>query len=124
MTKILRVSELIGPNQVSRTATFIGRDQGAGASFFYVDNDPGQGPGLHWHPYSETWLVLEGTATFRLGDGEGDAPDTHIEEVDATADDILTVPPLRHHAFVNAGPGRLRMLCLHASPEIIQFDLE
>lgn len=53
---------------------------------------------------------------------------THVDsdsgQGPATVDDILTVPPRRHHGFVNAGPGRLRMLCLHASPEIVQFDLE
>lgn len=34
-----------------RTRRFVGREHGAGVSYFFVDNDPGQGPGLHWHPY-------------------------------------------------------------------------
>ena len=124
MTELLRVSDLIGKNQASRTARFEGEPYGAGASFFLVDNDPGQGPGLHWHPYSETWIVLSGHVLFRLGDGEGEAADSHVEELRADADDIFTVPALRHHGFVNAGPGPLRLLCLHASPTIIQYDLE
>ncbi len=28
------------------------------------------------------------------------------------------------HKFTNIGEGRLRMLCIHASPRIIQYELE
>jgi len=124
MPELLRVEDFIPARSSSRTARFDGGPHGAEASFFAVDNDPGQGPGLHWHPYSETWLVISGTVRFRLGDADGDAVDVRFEELDAAAGNIFTVPARRHHAFTATGEGPLRMVCIHASPQIIQFDLE
>lgn len=97
----------IGTGRVRR---FVGREHGAGISYFYVDHDPGQGPGLHWHPYPETWVVLEGTVEFTMGElrlvgGEGDT---------------ATVPTGVWHRFENIGDDRLLMLCIHASDVIIQ----
>ena len=100
-------SLLIG---TGRTRRFVGREHGAGISYFFVDNDPGQGPGLHWHPYTETWVVLEGTAEITMGD----------RRLVARADDTATVPAGVWHRFENIGEGRLRMLCIHASDVIIQ----
>jgi mannose-6-phosphate isomerase-like protein (cupin superfamily) len=124
MVELLRVSDFIREGQATRTARYEGEPYDGGASFFFVDNDPGQGVGLHWHPYSETWVVLAGRVLFRLGDASGDDADTEIAELDATTDHVLTVPALRHHGFTNAGDGPLRMMCLHASQRIIQIDLE
>ena len=39
------------------TLTFEGESHGSGVSFFLVHNEPGAGPDLHKHPYSETWIV-------------------------------------------------------------------
>lgn len=114
MAYVMQAGDLIRPGQATRTARFEGDDFEAGASFFYVDNDPGQGVGLHWHPYSETWVVVEGQVRFTIG---GDV-------VDGVAGTIATIPPEVHHGFVNTGTGRLRMVCIHASPRIVQFDLE
>ena len=94
----------------SRTRRFVGRDHGAGISYFYVDNEPGEGPGLHWHPYTETWVVIEGTARFTTGD--------HTFE--ASEGDTATVPTGLWHGFKNIGTSRLRMLCIHASDVIVQ----
>lgn len=93
-----------------RTRRFVGREYGAGISYFFVDNDPGEGPGLHWHPYTETWVVLEGTARITIGD----------RQLVASAGDTATVPAGVWHGFTNAGDGRLRVLCIHASDTIIQ----
>lgn len=93
-----------------RTRRFVGRNHGAGISYFWVDNDPGQGPGLHWHPYPETWVVIEGSAHFTAGG--------HTFE--AGEGDTATVPTGVWHCFKNAGTGRLRMLCIHASDVIVQ----
>ncbi|MFD4422071.1 cupin domain-containing protein [Agromyces sp. NPDC058484] len=93
-----------------RTRRFVGREHGAGVSYFYVDNEPGEGPGLHWHPYPETWVVIEGTARITIGD--------HTFE--AGEGDTATVPTGVWHGFKNAGTGRLRVLCIHASDVIVQ----
>lgn len=107
---VVRVAELRAPG--SRTARFEGRPYGSGVSYFLVDNDPGQGPRLHRHPYSETWVVLEGEATITLGD----------TTVVAHADDCAVVPAGVWHRFVNTGPGALRMICIHAADVMVQED--
>ena len=105
---IVRAESLrIGTGRVRR---FVGREHGAGISYFYVDHDPGQGPGLHWHPYPETWVVLEGTVEFTMGD----------LRLVGGAGDTATVPTGVWHRFENIGDDRLLMLCIHASDVIIQ----
>jgi quercetin dioxygenase-like cupin family protein len=74
----VRAAELVVGS--GRTARFEGENHGSGVSFFLVDNDPGQGPGLHRHPYTETWVVRAGSAAI-TADGE---------TVEAVAGDILT----------------------------------
>ena len=98
----------------SRTLRFEGEQHGSGGSFFYVDNDPGMGPGLHRHPYTETWIVIEGEATIRMGD----------ETVVAHAGDTAVVAADTWHGFTNTGTGRLRIVCIHASPVMIQENLD
>ena len=93
-----------------RTRRFVGREHGAGLSYFFVDNDPGQGPELHRHPYTETWIVLEGEAEVTIGD----------RVMQAMAGDTVTAPLWTWHRFVNSGTSRLRIVCMHASPVIIQ----
>jgi mannose-6-phosphate isomerase-like protein (cupin superfamily) len=96
------------------TVTFEGEPYGSGVSFFLVDNEPGAGPDLHRHPYSETWIVRDGNVRFTA---EGD-------DVEAGPGDILVVGPETPHKFKNLGPGRLEMVCIHASPRMIQENLE
>jgi mannose-6-phosphate isomerase-like protein (cupin superfamily) len=98
----------------SRTITFEGAEYGAGISFFSVDNEPGQGPGLHVHPYAETWIVKSGRAELRAGD----------ERVEVGPNDIAVVPAGVPHGFKNLGPGRLEIVCIHANGTIIQEFLE
>jgi len=93
-----------------RSRRFVGAEYGADISYFFVENQPGEGPGLHWHPYSETWVVLDGEVRIRRGD----------EILTAGAGDTATVPPHVLHGFTNVGTGTLRILCIHASAEIIQ----
>jgi quercetin dioxygenase-like cupin family protein len=45
------------------TVTFEGEPHGSGVSFFLVSNEPGQGPDLHRHPYSETGIVRRSLRT-------------------------------------------------------------
>lgn len=93
-----------------RTRRFIGAEHGAGVSYFFVDNEPGQGPDIHRHPYPETWVLLEGEARITIDDAV----------LHAAAGDTVTAPTGAWHGFKNSGAGRLRVLCIHASDRIIQ----
>jgi mannose-6-phosphate isomerase-like protein (cupin superfamily) len=95
------------------TITFEGEPYGSGVSCFLIDNDPGQGPGLHRHPYPETWIVRSGRVRFTADD----------DEIEAGPGDIAVVGPETPHAFKNVGDGKLEMVCIHASPRIIQENL-
>jgi mannose-6-phosphate isomerase-like protein (cupin superfamily) len=96
------------------TVTFEGEGYGSEVSFFLVDNQPGSGPDLHKHPYSETWIVRSGTARF-TADGE---------ELEAGPGDIVVVGAETPHKFKNVGTGRLEIVCIHSAPRMIQEDLE
>src|ERR671910_128908 len=96
------------------TLTFEGEPHGSGVSFFLVDNEPGEGPDLHRHPYSETWIVRSGNARITADGGD----------IEAGPGDIVVVTPLTPHKFKNLGPGRLDIICIHASPRMIQESLE
>jgi mannose-6-phosphate isomerase-like protein (cupin superfamily) len=112
MHKVIRAEEL--PPSRGGTVTFEGEAHGSGVSFFHVNNEPGAGPGLHTHPYSETWIVRSGSALFTA---EG-------EELEAGPGDIIVVGPETPHKFTNSGTERLEMVCIHASPRMIQVNLE
>ncbi|MCS3842907.1 cupin domain-containing protein [Microbacterium sp. AK031] len=99
---------------IGRSRRFAGTEHGADISYFYVENQPGEGPGMHWHPYSETRVVLEGTARITVG----------AESSVAGAGDTATGPAHVPHCFTNVGEGVLRILGIHASPAIIQTFLD
>ncbi len=94
--------------------TLRGADHGATISLILDESEPGQGPRLHRHPYDETWVVQEGSVTFRAGD----------ERHQAGPGDIVIVPANTPHGFTNDGPGRSKLVCIHASPTIIGEWLE
>lgn len=98
------------PKGQSRTVKFEGHEYGAATSFFFVDNDPGQGPDLHVHPYPETWIVRAGKAEFNV-DGR---------KLSAGPGDILVVEAGVPHGFKNIGDGRLEVFCIHPSDRIVQ----
>jgi mannose-6-phosphate isomerase-like protein (cupin superfamily) len=83
----------------------VGADHGVGLCILFVDAQPGQGPGLHKHPYEEVFIVQEGQGTFTVGD----------EELELRAGDIAIVPPDTPHRFVNSGDGPLRQIDIHVS---------
>ncbi|MGH2908380.1 MAG: cupin domain-containing protein [Solirubrobacteraceae bacterium] len=91
---------------VRQGANVTGADHGASISLILDQSEPGHGPRLHRHPYDETWVVQEGRLTFQSGD----------EQLAAGAGDIVIVPPGVPHKFANDGPGRVRLVCIHASP--------
>jgi len=87
---------------------FDGSAHAAPVSFFLTHSPPGEGPGLHHHPYAETFIVQEGQATFTVGD----------ETIEARAGDIVVAPANTPHAFVNSGSGVLRSVNIHPVPEM------
>jgi mannose-6-phosphate isomerase-like protein (cupin superfamily) len=96
------------------TITFEGEPYGSGVSFFLVNNEPGAGPDLHKHPYPETWIVRRGKARI-TADGA---------DIEASPGDMMVVSAETPHKFKNIGDGRLEIICIHASPRIIQDELE
>ncbi|MFX4271790.1 cupin domain-containing protein [Propionibacteriaceae bacterium Y1685] len=98
----------------TRSLRFEGNSYGSNVSFFLVTNDPGQGPGLHRHPYDETWSVLQGEVTITVGE------DTFV----AHAGDTAVAPAGVWHGFTNTGTGILQIMCIHASPVMIQEFLD
>ena len=51
-------------------------------SFFLVDSPPGTGPVLHTHPYEEIFVMLEGIATYTVGE----------DTIEASAGQIVVAP--------------------------------
>ena len=102
----------MSPN--TRTVRFEGGLYGAGVSFFLVDNEPGQGPELHTHPYPEIFTVISGRALITAGD----------EQIEADRSQIAVVGPNTPHGFRNLGPGRLEIVCIHASPAMVTSWLD
>ena len=91
-----------------------GEKTGAAVSVIAVDAAPGQGPRVHRHPYEEVFVVLEGEATFTLGE----------EERIVRAGDVVVAPPGVAHRFVNSGRSRLRQVDVHLSRRFVTEWLE
>jgi quercetin dioxygenase-like cupin family protein len=107
----LKLRDLPGSD---RTRQFEGEGYDSGVSFYYVNGAPGSGPGLHRHPYSETFIVESGEALFTV-DGQ---------EIAATGGDVVVAPANAIHKFVNSGSGTLHLIGIHAAPRMEQEDLE
>jgi mannose-6-phosphate isomerase-like protein (cupin superfamily) len=88
------------------TGNLRGADHGATISLILDNSEPGHGPRLHRHPYDETWVVQEGNLTFQLGD----------DQFKVGPGDIIIAPPGAPHRFTNDGPGRSKLVCIHANP--------
>ncbi len=88
---------------------FEGEPYGAGVSFFVGNLEPGQGPGLHQHPYAETCIILSGRAAMVV-DGK---------EVLAGPGDIVVIGPATPHRFSAVGTERLDMVAIHAADRFI-----
>ena len=112
MHSYIRSGEL--PPTPGGTISFEGETYGSGVSFFLVNNEPGTGPDLHKHPYSETWIVRGGSARITADD----------ENIEVGPGDIIVVGAETPHKFKNIGTGRLDIICIHDSPVFIQEWLE
>jgi mannose-6-phosphate isomerase-like protein (cupin superfamily) len=93
---------------------FEGAAYGSEVSFFVVDAEPGSGPALHRHAYSETFVVQAGRGGFLLGD----------REIEAVAGDVVVVVPDTPHKFRSLGPERLQLVAIHAAPRFETTWLE
>jgi quercetin dioxygenase-like cupin family protein len=96
------------------SGSFEGEDHGSQVSFFVVDAEPGNGPRLHKHPYSETFVVQAGRGSFRRGEAT----------IETAAGDVVVVAPDTPHAFRSLGPERLRLVAIHAAPKMETIWLE
>src|SRR5215208_742704 len=90
------------------SGSFEGAGHDSDVSFFVVDKGPGEGPSLHRHPYSETFVVLGGRGRFEL-DGK---------QVEAVGGDVVVAPAGAAHGFTSLGPDRLQLVAIHAAPSM------
>jgi quercetin dioxygenase-like cupin family protein len=104
---MIAISDLPG-NLVGR---FEGYEHGSSVSFFIGTFPEGAGPGLHTHPYDETFIVEAGSATFTIGD----------ETVDLGEGQIAVVPAETPHKFV-ASEG-FRLISITPADHMTQKDL-
>lgn len=107
MTTSIAVSDLPG-NLIGR---FEGREHGSSVSFFIGTFPSGTGPGLHRHPYDETFIVEAGSATFTIDD----------ETVELEAGQITVIPAGTPHKFVSGED--FRLVSISPSDHMIQEDL-
>ena len=91
-----------------------GEHGGIPISFFWVQSSPGKGPRLHKHPYEEIFVILEGHATFTVGESTLEVDGGHV----------VIGPAGVPHKFVNSGEGTLRQINIHPSAEVITEWLE
>lgn len=91
-----------------------GAPHGAQVTVLLEHMPPGSGPKLHSHPYGETWVVVEGRATFTNG----------TETREAVAGDVVYVAAGEPHKFNVTGEQRIKMVCIHQSDHFITNWLE
>jgi quercetin dioxygenase-like cupin family protein len=108
MPTLVSIADLPG-NLIGR---FEGREHGSSVSFFVGTFDAGTGPGLHRHPYDETFIVEAGSATFTVGD----------ETLELEAGQIAVVPANTPHKFVS-GEG-FRLISISPSDRMEQENLD
>jgi mannose-6-phosphate isomerase-like protein (cupin superfamily) len=89
------------------------RRAGIGISMFVVRTPPGGSVELHTHPYSETFLLLEGEGRWTAGD----------DVVELRPDTMLVVPPETAHGFRNIGQTPLLVVSVHESGVLDQTFL-
>jgi quercetin dioxygenase-like cupin family protein len=86
---------------------------GIDISMFIVRTPPGGSVELHTHPYSETFVLLQ-------GEGRWTAGDTVVE---LRPEHVLVVPPDTPHGFRNVGDAPLLVVSVHESGVLEQTFL-
>jgi mannose-6-phosphate isomerase-like protein (cupin superfamily) len=109
------MANIIPKEQLLNGILFQGKDYGSiPISFYWMQLPPDEGPRLHFHPYAEIFVVLEGQATFIVGEST----------VEVTAGNIVIGPANVPHKFSKAGEGILRIVTIHPSPKTIGTRVE
>jgi mannose-6-phosphate isomerase-like protein (cupin superfamily) len=105
----------LGDMEFSPTAwLFEGQPRaGVGISVFVVRTPPGKAVDIHVHPYSETFVLLEGSGRWTAGD----------DVVELGPSQMLVVPPETPHGFRNTGEGSLLVVSVHESGTLEQTFL-
>jgi mannose-6-phosphate isomerase-like protein (cupin superfamily) len=100
------IIELDSLEHTAHSHDFVGAEHGdVPFSIILVHSQPGVGPKVHRHPYSEVFVVEAGQATFRLGDETFVVDEGHI----------VVGPPDVPHGFTNTGTGELRLTAIHGA---------
>jgi mannose-6-phosphate isomerase-like protein (cupin superfamily) len=99
----------------SRTAALFEGKARAGIeiSIFVVRTPPGNSVEMHVHPYSETFVLLEGRGRWTAGD----------TVTELSPDQMLVVPAETPHGFRNAGDAPLLVVSVHESGTLEQTFL-
>jgi quercetin dioxygenase-like cupin family protein len=101
-------------NDSTTASLFEGKKRaGIDISMFVVRTPPGQSVELHTHPYSETFLLLEGEGRWTAGD----------DIVELQPKSVLVVPPETPHGFRNIGDAPLLVVSVHESGVLDQTFL-
>ncbi|QBD77271.1 cupin domain-containing protein [Ktedonosporobacter rubrisoli] len=109
------MAPIIPKEQLQNGYLFQGKDYGGvPLSFFWMQLPPDEGPKLHFHPYDEIFLILEGRATFTVGESS----------LEVEAGNVVIGPAGVPHKFSNAGSGILRIVTLHPNPKTIGTRVE
>ncbi|MEA2125846.1 MAG: hypothetical protein QOI80_2628 [Solirubrobacteraceae bacterium] len=87
-----------------------GKHAGSDISMFVVRTPPGKFVELHWHPYRETFVLLEGRGRWTAGDSV----------IELEAEHIIVVPPNTLHGFRNVGDTPLLVVSVHESGTLEQ----
>jgi mannose-6-phosphate isomerase-like protein (cupin superfamily) len=109
------MATIIAKEQLEHGYLFQGKDYGdIPISFFWMQLPPDEGPRLHFHPYDEIFVILEGQATFTVGEST----------LEVAAGNIVIGPAGVPHQFSKAGEGNLRIVTIHPSPGTIGTRVE
>ena len=101
---------ILPKEQLQNGYLFQGKDYGGiPISFFWMQLQPDGGPKLHYHPYDEIFLVLEGRATFTVGEST----------LEVEAGNVVIGPANVPHKFSRTGAENLKIITIHPSPKTI-----
>jgi mannose-6-phosphate isomerase-like protein (cupin superfamily) len=90
-----------------------GKVAGSDTSIFVTRTQPGRAVELHVHPYTETFLLLEGRGRWTAGD----------VVTELRPEQLIVVPPETPHGFRNIGDEPLLVVSVHESGTLEQTFL-